>query len=360
MTDLFSKFFYDCIVLGRLREHDMHTELAAENALMTANIRPATSLKAKGLATTFVSHSVQHRRMITKGVDLLNRISYHLNALLCLLNTKSVKNYLIHSKNNITLLTHLFKSIVDGLRTFEFFSHSMEEFIMTPLIEIMYRIVGGGEKKKATTPPNQPALRSWGDNSGNNGGNGSNGGNGGSSGDQLDTPVYFAKEFMRCQNLHMHWINNMSRGSSAHGSLSKENLHKMMTVLYVVLVKGKHSTEHRQEMGVFWVAIGVELINVHRAKLLGLNSAKKNIKNWGNEEEHTVVNEVVTETTNMKTFQMIIQTLNACFEDPPLRNVLFQAYYKGSGLSLLWLTLYDTIFHVGCCEKMVRGKTTND
>ena len=105
----------------------MQTELAAENALMTAKIRPATSLKAKGLATTFVSNSVQHRRMITKGVDLLNRISYHLNALLCLLNTKSVKHYMIHSKNNITLLTHLFKSIVDGLRTFEFFSHSFQD-----------------------------------------------------------------------------------------------------------------------------------------------------------------------------------------------------------------------------------------
>jgi hypothetical protein len=331
---------------GRIRNYDMTIQASADAALMSAIIRPATSLKAKGLAATFTSNSMKNRKLIVKGDDLINRISYHLNVLIRLLDNKIVKNYIIKSKQNSLLVNSLLTSINDILRTFEFFKHSMEQFLIGPLIQIIYNL---SEKKNRQNT----VLKSW---------------EGSANDSYIDHDKdgswtnTFISLFMEKKKLWLLWINCIyryhnigSKQSNSEYRMSAENLHMMMTMFFSILTKGKLSKQYIQQVGVYWVVtIGIDIVNYHRSYLLGLDKIRQcnmndSLRDWGGNKKL-----VSKEKLNIQTFQLIVNSCIKCFEDDTIRMLLFQSYYKKPGLSSIWLALFDTIFDVDCCEMMLK------
>ena len=100
----------------------------------------------------------------------------------------------------------------------------------------------------------------------------------------------------------------MSRGYGKAGStMTKEMFHIMMHVLFNVLTKGKYSLRFRKQVGVYWVRVGVDFLNVHRHSLLNLKQkAGINTKEWVN---------TASQDRDLRTFQMLTTTLIKCFED---------------------------------------------
>jgi hypothetical protein len=195
---------------GRVRAHaDIH---AIADAAVHSVDSEATSMKAKGLAVTWIKSSVSKRRLIVRGVNLLNRISFHLNALSVLLEVKVVKNFLMNSasagapsapsaaasasasastsETSPSLLTSLFNSTLDMLQLFERYTHPHEEFVIEPLIQIIFRLSGGDNSKKVKDL-NQ--LKSW--------SAASPGSETNSSAGARGAPSNFTESFMACSTL---------------------------------------------------------------------------------------------------------------------------------------------------------------
>ena len=231
------------------------------------------------------------------------------------------------------------------LRLFERYSHPHEEFVIEPLIQIIFRLSGGGNSKNVQDV-NQ--LKSWSASEANSsGGDGGDGGDGGA-------PSNFTESFMTCSTLWHDWINTMSRGSSKHrtGStgMTNETLSMMMHVIYIILIKGKkkkkQSIEIRHKIGVHWTQISVKILNEMQSELLGTASKKgTNILEW---KAFTTIQQ-----RNIKTFTMLCATLRVCMEDANLRNKIFHAHFQSPGLTTLWLTLYETLFDVVCLKHVL-------
>ena len=328
---------------GRIR-HIGNEHFLADSAVHSVDHRQIpTSLKAKGVAMLWVIPTVSQRRTIVKGVDLLDRISFHLNALNVLLDTKVVRSFLIKSSSSrgglkelvgsmsqgTTMLDAILHSTLDMLLLFEKYTHSNEQFVFVPLIRILYRISGGDPTKKET---NTDKLKNW-----------KNVHNSSST----NAPISFTTAFMYKKGLWKTWVNAMSRSGKKQSNMTNETLSMMMHILYVTITKGKYKTRHLRQVGVYFFGIAVDMLNTRQKELLG------NEKNKGTDITTWESDRTKSQNRNIKTFIMLTTTLNEFLQDDVLRGSIFSACFKPPGLSSLWLTLYETIFDVTCCEQIL-------